>query len=106
MALCAGLTVACVNPCEKLAKAVCERTRDERVCAGERERARVADKAIKEKCADWLASVDRFVAGLERVAEMKALFRKLARERNATPAASTPSLTPDAGARAPPEAKK
>ncbi len=69
-------TLACGNPCEKLAKAVCDKVKDPKICDAQKARAKAATSdADKEKCKARLQNVDKFVEGLQKFQQMKDMFK-------------------------------
>jgi type IV secretory pathway TrbL component len=68
---------ACGNPCDKLAKAVCDKVKDAKICDSMKEKAKKADKNHKDKCKEQLKDVDKVVAGLQMAEKMKDMFKNL-----------------------------
>jgi hypothetical protein len=72
-----GLALAgCSNPCEKLAKAVCTKANDAKICDQAKADAKKSDKKQYPDCEKQLAKVDEVVKGLKASEEAKKLGAK------------------------------
>ena len=69
------LSLACGNPCQKLAKAVCDKVKDPKICEAQKARAKASADADKEKCKAQLQNIDKFVEGLQKFQQMKDMFK-------------------------------
>jgi hypothetical protein len=67
------LAASCTSPCGKLAKAVCDKTKDAKTCESFKQKMKTADKA---RCTEQLKDVDKVVAGLQGE-KVKEAFRDL-----------------------------
>ena len=67
--------IGCGNPCEKLAKAVCDKVKDAKICEAQKARAKSLGEPDKDKCKSQLQSLDKFVEGLQKFQQMKEMFK-------------------------------
>src|SRR5204863_3369090 len=66
--------VACGNPCDKLAKAVCDKAKDQKICDSFTAKAKSMDKNV---CKEQIKTVDAIVLGLQAVEKAKDVGKNL-----------------------------
>jgi hypothetical protein len=95
----------CQSSCDKLAKAICARGVDPRICAEATALAQSADQAARARCRESRKGLDRYVREREMALKLRDMFERF---EKSPPAAPLPAASaadagkpggPDAGAR-------
>ena len=104
---CGGLAVLCLgcqSSCEKLAKAVCERGVDPRICAESTALASSADQAARTRCRVSIKALDQYVLDRQMALKLRDMFERFEKSPpSAPPSAAATGVygaggAPDAGA--------
>ena len=66
--------VSCGNPCDKLAKAVCDKSKDAKICDSFKAKAKNMDKNV---CKEQMKNVDNIVTGLQMAEKLKEGFKNI-----------------------------
>lgn len=95
-------SAGCQSSCDKLAKELCARGVDPRICAEATARAQSADQAARARCRESRKGLERYVREREMALKLRDMFERF---EKSPPAAPPPvASTVDAGTRGSPDA--